>query len=80
MHLKFSGHGIDATPVLRSFIFQLLLQGENFEDAKESLGRFLKNEREVLQLDNREFRELSLLAIFCLEDRISKDQTVDTRG
>lgn len=59
--------------MIRSFLLQLLLKGDNFESATESLGQFLYDEKEQLKLNSNEWAELSLLAVFCLEDRLSRE-------
>ena len=59
--------------MIRSFVFQLLLKGDSFQSATDSLGQFLHDEKEQLQLNPKEWTELSLLAVFCLEDRLSRE-------
>ena len=71
----FAGHCIDPTPVIRSFILQLLLHGEGFKMAEESLNLYLERERRFfLGRNEAEVTELLLLITYCLEDRLHADQ------
>ncbi len=65
----FAGHCVDATPVIRSFILKLLLQGKVFSKAQSYLNLYLEEERKFVK-DPSSHVELCLLVAFSLEDRL----------
>ncbi len=68
----FAGHCIDSTPVIRSFILQLLLLGKTFTNAQAYLRMYLEEERKFVK-DPVSYLELCLLIVFCLEDRLFRE-------
>ena len=64
----FAGHCIDSTPVVRSFILQLLLRDDP-STRSEYLNLFLDRERRFMR-DAKQLSELCQLVMFCLEDAL----------
>ncbi len=75
----FAGHCIDATPVIRSFILKLLLQGDEFEEAQGYLHQYLKSKRKFTA-NQGEHLELCLLIVFALEDRLYEKEEDQGHG
>ena len=73
----FAGHCIDSTPVIRSFILQLLLRGKTFANAQAYLDLYLEEERKFVK-EPASFLELCLLVVYCLEDYLFSEE--DKKG
>ncbi|KAK2555497.1 E3 ubiquitin-protein ligase rnf213-alpha [Acropora cervicornis] len=64
----FPEHGIDATPVVRSFLLQQLLRNSD-EEVKEHLSHYLSEARE-LRPDNGHLLQVCQLFVHCWEDSL----------
>ncbi|CAG0886586.1 unnamed protein product [Cyprideis torosa] len=69
----FAGDCIDSSPIIRSFILQLLLQ--QYGEAFANLDTYLENERKQWTSEIGKHLELCLLVSFCLEDRLFMDDS-----
>ncbi len=72
----FAGHCIDATPIIRSFILQVMLLSGDQNQIQKHLGKFLQEEKKFVR-DPSSFLELYLLIVYCLEDYLSRGDHED---
>ena len=77
----FAGHCVDASPVMRSLILQLLLNEEaSTEIAQGSLRQYLEQERRrfVANDNPKQLMDLCLMVLRCLEDVFYRQEMQQT--